>query len=224
MDMDDRLDSFKTFVNNLDMSGLEETTNKGILQLEDNRKDIFVYDLPIDTAHYYIQLVMSIDNPHVIITYLTSSERDYDELRDFVDGIIQAAYPGRRLTPSVTLIDEGEQIELDLSNTWEYQTYYELCEFVEKVVFHYNLDPGIKMPPSMSIKSSPFAIGHVELENPAEFIRMSYLKASIMDAGFVKAFMTRNRDYASNTFDEDAEDLAERIIEVCKIHPTQSIL
>ena len=206
------------------MSGLEETTNKGILQLEDNRKDIFVYDLPIDTAHYYIQLVMYVDNPHVIINYLTSIERDHDELRDFVDGITQAAYPDRRLTPSVTLTDEGKQIDLDLSNSWEYQTYYELCEFVEKVEFHYKIDPGIKMPPSLSVDSLSFAIGHVELENPAEFIRMSYLKASIMDAGFVKAFMTRNRDYASNTYDEDAEDLAERIIEVCKRHPMQSIL
>ena len=223
---ENRLEPFEDFMKDIDLSGLEEKMQEnGIVQLHTEKENTFVYDLPIVTAHYYVRLHMDDEKSTVLIYYLTKDqERHVSEMNDYIDKLASLAIPDEKESPYVALINGNDRLDLNLENAWEFDTYLRKFNSAENLMYSFYFNQEFDFETMKVSKSDFFRIMFSDrIPGFGEYIFMSYEVVDSINADFVREFMVRNAEYNYDTVAEDSEDLAGRIIEVCKRHSKPDI-
>jgi len=128
----------------------------------------------------------------------------------------------------VALVGNGSEIRLDLAKYWDGAVYESALveDSLSAVIYYLEIHTPLSMAPFP--KHHPgqpdFMYGFIPSGvDSREFITMSYLSASHVDAELVAAFLQRHREYLDDALLADAKTLAQQIRDVCKAHAPRSL-
>jgi hypothetical protein len=119
-----------------------------------------------------------------------------------------------------------DEKEFDLANYWDGRGYEKAINDQPTSIFYYIPKDVSGYPQGFNASSTPqfvYGFSRETQEEIVEFMKMSHLKGSIIDADFSQELLKRNKKYLGKDLEVDGVDMRNKIQGLCKTHPQQTL-
>lgn len=222
-------DPFATFINSIDSSDFaqftgkteieaQEPTSNGSVHLieSDEENKEFTYGVDISLANFRTKIDTDLDDASLSLSFPSAVKSlALDEMHDALARMMEVSLPSHQYTPHVRITRGLERQVFDLGNYWQGKRYE--AAFKEQPLSVVYFLPKTDNP--------HFRYGFMRKneEDYLEHIEISHDRGSSMDAPFFQELLKRNRGYMGHDVEADSLNFQNKIHELCKKHPKQTL-